>query len=174
MQAAEREQAAQAAADIFVQHPLFQSSRHIACYYASKSEFDTQPIINAIWDNGKICYLPILAENKSLNFVRYHRNEELQLNQYSIPEPVNTQHTVQTEKLDLVLTPLTAFDRNGNRIGSGGGFYDRTFAFMFNRGDKSPTILGVGYAMQECEAIQADMWDMKLDGILTESALIEF
>lgn len=174
MQESDRKQAAKAAADILIQHPLFKTSRHIACYYSAKSEFDTKPLIEAIWEAGKVCYLPILTETKALHFVRYHRNDELQLNQYSIPEPVNTQQVIQTERLDLVLTPLTAFDRNGNRVGTGGGFYDRTFAFLFSKRDKSPTILGVGYAMQECEEIQSDPWDMKLDGVLTESALIEF
>jgi len=170
-----RHESAVAAAQLLAKHPLFQISRHIACYHSYKDEFQTGPIMEAIWQAGKICYLPVLADAKSLQFVRYNHEDELQLNQHLIPEPVNRQQIIHAEKLDLVLTPLVAFDREGNRIGTGGGYYDRSFAFLFNHPDKAPFMLGLAYQVQEyLEKIQAEPWDIKLNGILTESELTEF
>lgn len=169
-----RQQAALSAARILISHPIFQASRHIACYHAYKDEFETELLMDAIWQAGKICYLPILTDMKALHFVRFNSGDELQPNQYSIPEPVNMHNIIHAEKLDLVLTPLVAFDRHGNRIGTGGGFYDRTFAFLFNHPHKAPFMLGVGYQAQECEEIHADPWDIKLNGVLTESEFMQF
>jgi 5-formyltetrahydrofolate cyclo-ligase len=169
-----REKSAVAAAKLIIQHPLFQSSQHIACYSAFKDEFETRSLIEAIWHADKNCYLPVLADTKTLQFVRYRHDDELQLNQYSIPEPIHREYIITAEKLDIVLTPLVAFDRCGNRIGTGGGYYDRSFAFLFNKPEKSPYMLGVGYALQECEEIETDYWDIKLNGVLTESEFINF
>lgn len=164
--------ASQSAAKILDKHPLFKKSRHIACYHAYGDEFETAALIEVIWAGDKICYLPVLNDSKSLQFVRYRRHDELQPNKYSIPEPVNTQYMIHAEKLDLVITPLVAFDRQGNRIGTGGGFYDRTFAFLFNKPVWAPFMLGVGYAFQEVQDIIADPWDISLNGVLTEKELI--
>lgn len=169
-----RQEAAASAARILISHPVFQASRHIACYHAFKNEFETKPLMEAIWQAGKICYLPILTDVKALHFVKFNQGDELQLNQYSIPEPVNIHNIIHAERLDLAITPLVAFDKKGNRVGTGGGFYDRTFAFLFNHPHKAPFILGLGYQEQECEDIHADPWDIKLSGVLTESALIQF
>lgn len=164
--------AAQSAAKILAEHPLFKNARHIACYHSYGDEFQTATLIEAVWAANKICYLPVLGDAKSLQFVRYRRHDELQLNQYSIPEPVETQYRIPAEKLDLVITPLVAFDRQGNRIGTGGGFYDHTFAFLFNKPAQAPFMLGVGYSFQECQGILADAWDISLNGVLTEKELI--
>ncbi len=170
-----RQECARSAAQLLAKHPLFQVSRHIACYHAYKDEFQTQPIIEAIWQAGKICYLPVLADAKSLQFVRYNRDDELQLNQHLIPEPVQRQQLIHADKLDLVITPLVAFDREGNRIGTGGGYYDRSFAFLFNHPDKAPFMLGLAYDIQKYpDIIHAESWDIKLNGILTETVLTEF
>lgn len=131
-------------------------------------------MIEAVWEAGKICTLPVLTGDKTLHFARYNRHDELQPNQYFIPEPAGRQVLIAAEKLDLVLVPLVAFDHLGNRIGTGGGYYDRTFAFLFNKAEKAPFMLGVGYQIQECEEIQAEPWDIKLNGVLTEAAFIKF
>lgn len=170
----ERESMALDAANIFKSHPIFQASRHIACYCAYGQEFQTMSIIDAIWAAGKVCYLPALADSKTLNFVQYNQDDELQPNQHLIPEPVSNQHVIHPEKLDLVLVPLLAFDKLGNRIGTGGGFYDRTFAFMYTQPEKSPFLLGLGYTFQECPDIQSEPWDVKLCGMLTEKYIALF
>ena len=90
--------------------PLFQQSHHIACYCAYEDEMDTQPIIRTIWDTNKICYLPVLTEEKTLDFVHYDEGDLLLPNQFSILEPDNTARKIATAKLDLVISPLIAFD----------------------------------------------------------------
>lgn len=149
---------------------MFKANRHIACYCAYGNEFKTTPIINAVWQARKVCYLPVLSDAKTLHFVQYNEGDELQLNQHQIPEPVHGCH-IHPEKLDLVIVPLIAFDLVGNRIGTGGGYYDRTFAFMFSQPRNSPFLLGLGYAAQFCDEIHPDAWDIRLNGILTESEL---
>lgn len=118
--------------------------------------------------------MPVLTDVKSLHFVQFDAGDELQPNQHRIPEPVNHQHTIQPEKLDLVITPLVAFDLHGSRLGTGGGYYDRTFAFMYTHPAKAPFLLGLGFAIQQCDAIPAEPWDIKLNGVLTESNLSIF
>lgn len=127
-----------------------------------------------IWQAGKICYLPTLTDTKSLHFIQHNAGDELQPNQHMIPEPVDHHHIIQPEKLDLVITPLVAFDLQGDRLGSGGGYYDRTFAFMYTQPAKAPFLLGLGFAIQQSDAIPAEPWDIKLNGILTESRLTIF
>lgn len=170
----EREREAIAATNLLKLHPLFQESRHIACYYAYGHEFETRHIIEAIWAADKICYLPILTDTKTLNFMQYNQNDELQPNQHLIPEPVSNQHVIYPEKLDMVLVPLLAFDLQGNRVGTGGGYYDRTFAFMYTHPARAPFLLGLGFALQESTEIHSEPWDIKLNGILTEKNIILF
>lgn len=169
-----RQQYADDAAKHLVAHPLFAAARHIACYQSFGDEMPTEPFIKAIWQANKICYLPTLTETKSLHFAQYDQGDELQLNQYGIPEPVNAKHFIQPEKLDLVLLPLIAFDDQGNRLGTGGGYYDRTFAFMLTHTAKHPILLGVGYAAQYCASLMPEAWDIALHGVLTEKQLREF
>ena len=130
--------------------------------------------MQAIWQADKICYLPILTDTKVLQFIRYNRDDELQPNQHFIPEPVNRQQTIHPEKLDLVIMPLIAFDPCGNRIGTGGGYYDRTFAFLFNHPTVAPFMLGLAFQLQKCPEIYPEPWDIKLNGVLTESEFITF
>lgn len=169
----QRREAAHAAALHLQNHPLFHASRHIACYYTCGAEFQTLPLMEAIWAADKICYLPSLSDNKTLQFHQYKKNDELQLNQYSIPEPVNTL-IIHPEKLDLVLLPMVAFDHQGHRVGTGGGYYDRTFAFMFTHPAKAPILIGVGYEAQFCDHIKPEPWDISIKGVLTEKALSLF
>lgn len=123
-----------------------------------------------IWRTNKHCYLPILVVGGSLQFVRYHQGDQLKLNQFNIPEPENTTNIILPENLDLVIAPLVAFDAQGRRLGAGGGYYDRTFAFKHASQAMKPMILGLAYAIQQASNLPADQWDVKLDGVITESA----
>ena len=77
--------------------------------------------------------------------------------------------------LDIILTPLVAFDSAGNRIGMGGGYYDRTFAFLKRRTTwRKPKLIGIAFGLQEVDAVPVDTWDVPLDGILTEKGLVLF
>lgn len=172
----ERQQAAQAAAHIFRELAYFKHSQHIACYLSMEDEFDSYPLIEAIWQAKKICYLPIVSEEKEnvLRFVAYEYGDALRLNRYAILEPVKVVHTFSAQQLDLVMTPLIAFDGHGHRLGSGGGFYDRTFAFLKSSSDseKKPVLLGLAYAAQQIENLPVESWDISLTGVITESQFL--
>ena len=164
--AAEREAAAHSAAQLLTATAVFQQSQHIAVYYPMPTEFDSVPIIHAIWAANKKCYLPVL-QGEILQFAEYHSDTALQLNQYKIPEPLNSPIASLT-KLELVLVPLVGFDLQGNRLGMGAGYYDRTFA------QKTPQcrLLGLAYALQECPQLSHDDWDVLLDGVVTEKSIL--
>lgn len=162
-----------AAAQSLEQHPVFQGSMQIACYIPYGDEFSTHPIIEMIWRTGKCCYLPVLIEGRMLNFVRYDKGDELFANQFSILEPKNASRKLAPEKLDLVISPLVAFDRHGHRLGTGGGYYDRTFAFMYDQKVTKPLMYGLGFASQQVEELPRDPWDITLNGIITEKGVIE-
>jgi 5-formyltetrahydrofolate cyclo-ligase len=172
-----RHDAALAAANILLTLPIFKSSERIACYLAAKDEFDASPIIETIWNAKKTCYLPILEqrdkEQNYLRFIRYQYGDPLHMNRYSILEPVKLNHEIQPIELDMVIMPLVAFDLRGNRLGTGGGYYDRTFAVLRDTTNgKKPLMIGLGYAVQQTESVIADPWDVRMDGVITEKEFI--
>lgn len=131
-----------------------------------KQEFMTKPIIEAIWQANKTCYVPILASKNTLRFVKYTPTDTLHLNHYGILEPAHPAQELPIAALDLVLTPLVAFDHQGHRLGAGGGYYDRTF--QDKQSTDKPHFIGLAYAAQEAAALPADPWDIHLEGVITE------
>ncbi len=129
------------------------------------------------WQLGKQIYLPVLnlRFHKRLWFAAYRDGDPLQPNRFGIPEPVvpfgQLRHPMQ---LDLVLTPLVAFDGQGNRLGMGGGFYDRSFAFLHHRNHwRRPHLLGTAHHFQQCtQPLPAQSWDVPLSGISTDREIL--
>lgn len=167
--AEQRMAAGQAAKQLLVTNSLFYASQHIACYLEQEDEFDCTPIIQEIWRLGKKCYLPVLSlqKTKCLEFVVYHPHDPLRLNRYKIFEP-ESGDGLAAEELDLVIVPLVAFDAQGHRVGMGGGYYDRTFAFKQDGVCSKPYLLGLGYELQQVVEVPRQSWDVVLDGVLTE------
>jgi len=178
---------------------LFQTSQNIACYLAAKGEVDVSLVIQRIWSVGKSCFLPVLDHQKkfNLNFIRYAKEDTLVLNNLGIAEPVYDEaRVIAPDQLDLVIAPLVGFDVYGNRLGQGGGCYDRSFAFKqqmelvqqaisdrclqvdsrpddFNYRRSSvnfikPHLIGVAYEWQQVSALEVSPWDVPLDFIVTE------
>jgi len=166
--------AAQTAATLLTAQDIFKQCEHIACYIPNKNEFDTSYVIENIWNAKKQCYLPVLNDEKTLQFIRYEKGDKLQLNRYSISEPIDHSIKIEPSLLDMVIMPLLAFDMQGVRLGAGGGYYDKTFAFLQAHPDKKPFMLGIAYANQEAKNLPRDSWDAMLDGILTEKLFHKF
>lgn len=152
--------------------PQFLSSQRIALYYPQRGEVDLQPLMHLIWRTGKHCYLPVLHPflHGKLHFRRMLPTTRMHLNQYNIPEPVKTHQDMSNPRtLDLVLTPLVAFDEQGHRMGMGGGYYDRTFwAHTRQPGWQRPQLTGVAFEFQKMTAIPIQPWDVPLSAIITE------
>jgi 5-formyltetrahydrofolate cyclo-ligase len=154
-------------------HPLFLNSQHIAFYLTHDGEVDPQPLMQLAHLSKKHCYLPVIKPDRSLGFVRYRPGTPLIKNRYGIAEPCGRRGQISPQKLDIVIMPLVAFDRQGGRLGMGGGFYDRSFqAPGSTRHSKGPVLLGLGHAFQEVAYLELEDWDVKLAVIATEKELI--
>lgn len=155
--------------------PQFLRAQHVALYMAADGELDPFPIAAQLWKMGKHTYLPVLhpTQEGQLWFVEYTEATVLKPNRFGIPEPDHRQERKLPAKLlDAVLLPLVGFDRNGGRLGMGGGFYDRTFAF--HKGKKTkPYLIGLAHACQEVEGLEVADWDVPLFSVVTDQALIK-
>ncbi len=149
----------------------YRNSRHIACYLANDGEIDPMPLIEHAWLMNKTVYLPVLSplQNK-LYFAPYYENSSMRLNRFNIPEPDCAPSQWKTARqLDLLLLPLVAFDAQGNRMGMGGGFYDRSLAYLRHRQYwHKPYLLGLAHELQKVEKLEVQSWDIPLNGIVTE------
>ena len=150
----EREHAAFLLCERIAASRAFQQSKHVAFYLTNDGEIDLSLLIKHAWQQGKKCYLPVLAEpnTQRLWFILYTADTKLRNNRFGIPEPIHSRKTRlrKTLSLDLILMPLVAFDQQGNRVGMGGGFYDRTLAFLRQRKYwHKPNLLGVAYEFQK-------------------------
>jgi 5-formyltetrahydrofolate cyclo-ligase len=163
-----------AAARIFSESSIFAGSQNIACYASLPHEFNTQPVIETIWQANKTCYLPIVTVDITLNFSIYQQHTQLKPNAFNILEPANSaENYFPPAQLDCVLLPLIAFDLQGYRLGTGSGYYDRTFAFL-KKNRRKPTLIGVGFTQQQVDEVAHDTWDVRLDGVLTSEQFILF
>lgn len=171
----ERQTAANDAVAVLLKNNIFQKAQEIACYYPMKNEFDCLPIIKEIWRTKKNCYLPVITDigntKTSLEFILYQEDTILRPNRYNIPEPISDIQ-IKPENLDLVLLPLLGFDKQGNRLGMGAGYYDRTFDFF--KQTKKPVLLGLAYESQCVSELPHDPWDVKLQGVMTEKNIFIF
>ncbi|MEE9492186.1 MAG: 5-formyltetrahydrofolate cyclo-ligase [Gammaproteobacteria bacterium] len=168
-----RKQCAQELANRLLHSQIFRNSRRIAAYLPVQGELDPSLIIKTAWEQRKKIYLPVLTpfNDNKLWFVRYEPGTRMLNNRFGIPEPVvKHRQRLSARSLDLVLMPLVGFDHQGHRLGMGGGFYDRSFAFLLNRKHlKKPRLIGLAYDFQEIPRLTPENWDVPLDAIATPS-----
>lgn len=160
---------------VFKAHKLGQRYQHIACYFPADGEINLFPLMQYLWRQNKHCYLPVIGRpfDKTLRFSLFNKDTCLHLNRFGIPEPEQSQRRLRrTFALDLVLMPLVAFDCKGNRIGMGGGFYDRTLAFLAQRQHfLKPDVMGVAHDFQRVSKIVREDWDVRMQSVLTDKKL---
>lgn len=138
------------------------NAQHIALYLAFDGEISTRRLINALWAQGKSVYLPVLHPFCAghLLFLRYLPETAMCQNKFGILEPqLNVQNVLPLSELDMIFTPLVAFDKAGNRLGMGGGFYDRT---LQNWQQKLFLPVGLAHKCQEIESLPTESWDIPL------------
>lgn len=153
--------------------PEYHTDARVAGYWAVGGELALNLIIPPLLARGQQFLLPLIDRQRELHFAPWRTGMEVAPNRYGIPEPVEATQTLAAFQLDLVLVPLLGFDRRGNRLGYGGGYYDRSFAFLNDQARPTePLLVGVGYAAQELAQIEPASWDVPLDFIATESELI--
>ena len=154
--------------------PEFHNSRRIACYLANDGEINPQYIIEAAWQARKQVYLPVLSPfQHKLYFAPYAEHSRLETNRFGIPEPVcKPSKWITPWQLNLMLLPLVAFDDSGNRLGMGGGFYDRSLAYLRNRNHHRPRLIGLAHELQRTKSLKTNSWDIPLHMIATEERII--
>jgi 5-formyltetrahydrofolate cyclo-ligase len=141
----------------------FRRARRVALYWPADGEPDVLGLAPLARARGKQLYLPVVGHGGTLRFAHWPAGGKLRRNRYGIPEPVGNRHTIPAARLDLVIMPLVAFDAAGNRLGMGGGYYDRALA-----GRRRPALVGAAFSIQQASSIPAQPWDVPLDIIITE------
>ncbi len=163
-------------ASMVCKHVAFRNARRIAFYVAEDGEIDPRFIIQKAWQFKKQVFLPVLPPTgNSLFFAPYTMNTILIPNRFGIAEPqTHPRYWVRARQLDLILLPLVAFDVQGNRLGMGGGYYDRSLAFMNHRKQwHSPRLIGLAHELQKVPALDSASWDIPLNMIATENTVYQ-
>lgn len=154
------------------QQPLFRRAKHISLYLPTDGEIDPRLLLRAAQRRGKATYLPVLSAwpRTKMVFQRVRPGEKLRPNRFRILEPrVNIGQQRKVWALDLVLLPLVGFDDVGGRLGMGGGFYDRSLAYLARRKSwRKPTLLGLAHECQKVEKLTQASWDVPLAGTVTD------
>jgi len=146
--------------------PAWAGARQIAIYFASDGEIDAEPLGTKARSAGKQLFLPVIADGPSLEFARWDAGVKLADNRYGIPEPPAATARSPLSELDIVFVPLVGWDLFCNRLGMGGGFYDRTLSQS-----PGPLLVGLAHECQRVDELPGDSWDVRMDYIATESAL---
>ena len=168
----EQRKAAQGLYRQLAQHPLFRRAKHISLYLPTDGEIDPRLLLRAAQRRGKATYLPVLSAwpRTKMVFQRVRPGEKLRPNRFRILEPrVNIGQQRKVWALDLVLLPLVGFDDAGGRLGMGGGFYDRSLAYLARRQSwRKPTLLGLAHECQKVGTLTQASWDVPLAGTVTD------
>ncbi|WP_058197109.1 5-formyltetrahydrofolate cyclo-ligase [Xanthomonas translucens] len=160
-----------AAADALAQRllnlPFAPQHGHVAGYWAMDGEIALHRWQLSLPAGVQYC-LPVLR-GKTLRFAPWRPGQPLTANRYGIPEPeLAAAATLAPEQMALVVAPLVGFDASGGRLGMGGGWYDRSFAFR-QRQAPAPWLVGAAFAVQQVAALPVAAWDVALDAVCTDS-----
>lgn len=171
--AADRIGAAQGVLQSLESLPEFLVDKAVAGYWAVRGEVPLNLVYTRTRAREQMYHLPILTDKKALVFAPWQNGDDVTINKFGISEP-GVARAVGAELLELVLVPLLGFDRNGNRLGSGAGYYDRTFSFLKNNSRPAqPLLVGIGYHFQEVATMTPNDWDVPMDFIATDRELID-
>ncbi|MEM7196086.1 MAG: 5-formyltetrahydrofolate cyclo-ligase [Pseudomonadota bacterium] len=155
----------------------FVSGERVALYLTNDGEISPEEACNWLWAHERQVFLPIViqGDGNRLLFAPYELTTTFEYNRFGIPEPqVDAGQLIEASLLDLVLLPLVGFDDAGNRIGMGGGFYDRTFEFVREQGLSKPAMIGLSHEVQKVRSIDSERWDIPLSMVVTDQKVYRF
>jgi 5-formyltetrahydrofolate cyclo-ligase len=147
--------------------PFAPGKGHVAGYWAMDGEIALHVWQMRLPPDVRYC-LPVLHDDDLLRFAPWRPGEALVANRFGIPEPAGAD-TMPAEAMAMIVLPLVGFDTRGQRLGMGGGWYDRTLAFRRDAVAPPPWLVGAGFAIQRIDALPAEPWDIPLDAVCTES-----
>ncbi|USD65639.1 5-formyltetrahydrofolate cyclo-ligase [Vibrio sp. SCSIO 43136] len=157
-----------------VKHQISDSPKlTLALYLSADGEIDTQPVIEWLWQQGHQVVLPVIHpfSQGELLFLRYSKQSVMVENRYKILEPkLDATQIIPLAQIDIIFTPLVAFDAEGNRMGMGGGYYDRTLASWSTLRSNTRSI-GLAHECQQVAKLPCESWDIPLDKIFTPNKI---
>jgi len=146
----------------------FMSCKTIACYLPGNDEVDPIAIIKRAWRAKKRIFVPVTDMRGNMIFRQLTPDTELAMTRFGLWEPISGP-TISAKAIDVVITPLVAFDDERHRIGMGGGYFDRCFYFLKQRKNwLRPKLIGIAFDCQKVEKIVPNPWDIPLYRIVTE------
>ncbi len=155
--------------DRLIKMPAIRKAKRVMVYVSFREEVDTKRIIEYLWEQGIEVAVPISdPDTKQLSLSLLRSFDDLTVGHYGVMEPVAAAiEPVDPKTIDIVVVPGVAFDRTGNRIGYGAGYYDRFLSQI-----PKVTTVAVAYAEQVLPQIPADAYDQKIELIVTDRELI--
>lgn len=158
--------------------PEIRRARRISLYLPVNGEIDPTPLLPWLRQRNVDIYLPVLRpfSAKHLWFVAYRPDTPMVKNRFGIWEPdvrfsAQRRNRLPAWALDTLIVPLVGFDANANRMGMGGGFYDRSLSFMHRPGP-SPTLIGVAHACQQVVSLPVEPWDVPLQAVVSDQGCV--
>ncbi len=141
------------------------SNKVVGGYYPYNYEVNVIKILRVLEKKKYQISLPKIKKNSQMDFFYWSIKEPLSINKFGIPEPTSEKMVIPS----ILLVPLVAFDKNLNRIGYGGGFYDRYIKKI--KKNKKVITIGLAYSFQKIKQVPTNHYDMKLDFIVTEKKI---
>ena len=176
--AEQQKQAALALCQRLKQLPEIRRTKRISLYLPVNGEIDPTPLIPWLRQRRVAIYLPVLRpfSDNSLWFVAYGDTTPMVKNRFGFAEPcprfaAHRHNRLPAWALDTLIVPLVGFDQYANRMGMGGGFYDRSLAFM-RRPGPAPSLIGVAHACQQVDALPIEPWDIPLNAVVSDTAIV--
>jgi 5-formyltetrahydrofolate cyclo-ligase len=148
-------------------------NQRVAIYSPLPDELDTAPLLEVLNQHRCAVYLPRLIDLRARRMRFYPASPSMQPNHLGILEPDGAT-SLHARWLQLVFVPLVGFDLTGMRLGMGAGYYDRAFAFRrWRQTWRGPKLIGIGYAFQRIDRIEAAAHDVRLDAIATDEGVLQ-
>lgn len=155
---------------------VFKAAQRIGGFLAFDGEADPLGLMILACEDAKQVYVPVMrGKGQPLSFAPWHPGIAMKPNGFGILEPdVAESDWIGGSELELVITPLVAFDKYLNRIGVGAGYYDRTFGFLKEAEQRTATrLIGFAFEMQKLKKIESNPWDVSLHGVVTEAQVYQ-
>ena len=150
--------------------PQYLVSRSVALYTPVQNEVHTNKILEHALTNGRNIYYPKMGEMDESGLYRIASPADLAIGRFGIAEPDGAYPLSEMDRENLIVfVPGLVFDRCGNRLGRGGGWYDRLLARLNDQG----VIVGLAYEFQVVEKLAAEKWDRKVHFVITEKRVID-
>lgn len=169
----EAKRLSEAAGRTLLTHPLLQHECVVASYLDANAEISTDDLNLSLISMGHVLALPLIDFDRKghIDFYRVQHLEDLTENRFGIREPVaDRERLIPFNLFEMVIVPLVAFDSRGNRLGMGGGYYDR----LLKKLSSECLTMGIAYDFQEVDKIDYESWDMPLDEVVTPTRHLNF